>query len=69
MTHPHRKELWHCRICRAVLGVIDGDQVTVIHAGRQVMARLPMMQRCHKCGAMNQRERPVSEVAATATAD
>lgn len=48
--------LWRCAVCRAVLGVIRGDQVTICHSGREIRARLPVTQRCHKCGATNQRD-------------
>jgi rubredoxin len=62
-------EIWRCCVCRAVLGILEGDQVTVTHAGRQVMARLPMTQRCHKCGASNHRERQSLEPTVAAITD
>lgn len=50
-----KQGVWRCVECGAVLGVLDGDQVTICHAHREVIAVLPVAQRCHRCGAYNAR--------------
>lgn len=56
-------EVWRCTGCQRVLGVITGDRVRITHRGRQIEARLPTIQVCDECRALNTRtteERPAN---------
>ena len=44
---------WRCNVCRTLLGEIRGGRVTIRHSGREIETDLPVMQRCHRCGALN----------------
>lgn len=44
---------WTCWRCFRPIGRVQGNEVTIEHHGRRIVAHLPCSQVCHHCRTLN----------------
>lgn len=44
---------WRCENCRRCLGSISGTTVLIHHQRRRIIASMPVIQQCDRCGVIN----------------